>query len=96
MKVSKEQIAAWKQEHKDVYRIDVEDKSCYLKRPSRQAIGYATVAGKDNPVKFNEVLLQECWLGGDEEIKQDDVLFMSVSAKLGELVEVKTAELVKL
>lgn len=35
-------------------------------------------------------------LAGDEEIKTDDALFLGVSTKLGELVEVKEAELKKL
>jgi len=93
---TKEQIAEWKAKHGDVFCIKVEDKVCYLKKPSRKALGYASVAGKDNPLKFNEVLLNDCWLGGDEEIKTNDDLFLSVSPKLTELIEVKEAELEKL
>ena len=47
-------------------------------------------------MKYNEILLNNCWLAGDEEIKTDDALFLGVSTKLGELVEVKEAELKKL
>lgn len=43
-----------------------------------------------------DLRLNNCWLAGDEEIKIDDSLFLGVSAKLGELVEVKEAELKKL
>ena len=52
--------------------------------------------GKTDPMKYNEILLNNCWLAGDEEIKTDDALFLGVSTKLGELVEVKEAELKKL
>ena len=52
--------------------------------------------GKNDPMKYNEILLANCWLAGDEEIKEDDALFLGVSAKLGELVEIKEAELKKL
>jgi len=90
------QIEAWKKEHGDVFHITVEDKACYLKKPSRQALGYAATAAKDNPMKYTEVLLNDCWLGGDEEIKTNDDLFLSVSPKVLELNEIKTAELVKL
>jgi hypothetical protein len=49
-----------------------------------------------NPVRANEALLQNCWLGGDESIKTDDDKFFGVSAKLNEIVEIKDAEIVKL
>jgi hypothetical protein len=94
--VTPEQIEEWKKQHKDIFKITVDGRTCYLKKPSRKALGYASVAGKENPLKFNEVILNNCWLGGDEEIKTDDSLFMSVSAKLTALIEIKDAELEKL
>lgn len=96
MNISNEQLTEWKAKNKEVYQINVEGRTCYVKKPSRQAIGYASMAGKDNPIKFTETLMQDCWLGGDEEIQRDDSLFLSVGAKLAELVEIKSAELVKL
>lgn len=96
MKIDKEQIQQWKSKHGEIFRLKVEDKECYLKKPSRKALGYATVASKDNPLKFNEVILNECWLGGDEEIRTNDDLFLSVSGKLSEIIEIKEAELEKL
>ena len=91
-----EQIKEWKKRHGEIFRIDIDGKSCYLKRPSRKALGYASVAGKNDPLKFNEVILNDCWLGGDEEIKTNDALFLGVAAKIGELIELKEASLVKL
>ena len=76
--------------------IVVGDKGCLPETPSRQALSAAAVVGKNDPMKYNEILLNNCWLDGDEEIKTDDSLFLGVSAKLGELVEVKEAELKKL
>jgi len=93
---TKEQIEEWKTKHVDVFRIKVLDKSCYLKRPSRKDLSYASVAGTNNPLKFNEVILNGCWLAGDEEIKTDDKLFLSAGAKLSEILEVEEAELEKL
>jgi hypothetical protein len=95
-KATKEQISEWKAKHGKVFRIKVEDKACYMKRPSRKALGYAMVAGKNNPLKFNEELLKDCWLGGDEEIKTDDELFFAASAQFGEIVNSKEAELEEL
>lgn len=101
MKISKEQIAEWKAKFGTVNKITVKDaengnKVCYLRQPSRKALGYASQASKDNPMKFNEVILNDCWLGGDDEIKTNDTLFLSVSGKIAELIEVKEAELEKL
>jgi hypothetical protein len=93
---NKEQIENWKGKYGDVFRVQVDDKVCYLKKPSRKALGYASMAGKENPLKFNEVLLNDCWLDGDADIKTNDDLFLSVSSRLAELIEVKEAELEKL
>lgn len=92
----KKQIEEWKAKHGRVFCVTVGDKACYLKKPSRKALGYATVAGKDNPLKFNEVILKDCWLGGDEEIQTNDDLFLGVSAQLPNLIEAKEAELSEL
>ena len=93
---TKEQIKEWKEKHGQISRITVEDKACYLKTPSRKVLGYASMAGKENPLKFNEEILRDCWLAGDEEIRTDDTLFLSICPKLAELIEVKEAELEKL
>jgi hypothetical protein len=90
---TKEQLDEWKSKYGKVSFLKVDGKRCYLKSPSRKALGYASVAGKENPLKFNEVLLADCWLAGDEEIKTDDALFLGASAKLQELIQVKEAEL---
>lgn len=96
MEVTKEQIQEWKKKHGKVFKISCDGKSCYLKPPSRKTLGYAGVAGKDDPLKFNEVILRDCWLGGDEEIRTDDVLFLSVSSQLANIIETKEAELEEL
>jgi hypothetical protein len=95
-KPSAAQIEEWKKQHGDVYRIAVDGKECYLKPPSRKTLGYASVAARENPLKFNEVILRDCWLAGDEEIRTDDTLFLSVSGHLDKLIQIKEAELEKL
>lgn len=94
--ITPEQIEAWKAEHKNVYRIDVGDKVCYLKQPSRRALSFAAAAGQTDPLRYNEIILKDCWLAGDEEIQTDNGLFLSISAKLPELIEIKESALVKL
>ena len=93
---TEKQIAEWKKQYGEVFYVQCDGHIAYLKRPSRKALSYASIAGKENPLKFNELLLNDCWIGGSEEVKTNDSLFLGVSAKLAELVEIKTAELGKL
>ncbi|MFU8843484.1 MAG: hypothetical protein ACNA7V_06705 [Bacteroidales bacterium] len=93
---SPEQIELWKKKHRDIFRLVVDGHVGYFKKPDRKTLSYATVAGAKDPIKFNEVLMNNCWVGGSEEIKTDDSLFFSASGKLAELIEIKEAELVKL
>lgn len=100
-------IQQWKAKYGDVFRVTVggglneetgqiDEKVAYLKKPDRRVLSVATIAGKNDPMKYNEIILNNCWLEGDEEIKTDDAYFLGVSAKLADLVEIKEAELKKL
>jgi len=89
-----EQIEAWKKKYGKLYGIKVDGHICYLKKPDRNSLAYAGTIAQTNPMKSNELLLTACWLGGSEAIKTNDELFYGASAKLGELVVVKEAELV--
>lgn len=91
-----QKIQEWKAKHGDVYRVEVDGHIAYLKKPSRKALGAAAVIGKQDPMKYNEVLLNNCWIEGDEVIKTDDALFLGVSAQLAEIIEIKEATLKKL
>lgn len=90
------QIKEWKSKYGDVFEVLVEDKKCYLRKPDRKILGLATSVGQKNPMKFNEIILHNCWLAGDEEIKTDDDYFLGVGAKLETLIQIKEAEIKKL
>jgi len=94
--VTEEQIAEWKEKYGEVYKLKVEDAVCYLKEPDRKTLSYATTVGQKDPMKFNEIMLNSCWLGGDEIIKTKDSYFLSASTKLAELIQIKEATLEKL
>ncbi|MDU6660077.1 MAG: hypothetical protein E6494_08185 [Capnocytophaga sp.] len=96
MDVTKEQIKQWKAKYKEVFVLRVDDKVAYLRTPDRATLSYASTLATKDPMKFNEAILTNCWLGGDEEIKTDDALFFSASSKLGELIQIKEATLEKL
>lgn len=91
-----EQIAAWKNVHKDIWKIEVENSVCYLRKPDRSTMKAVATIGGNDPIRANEILLENCWLGGDESIKTDDDKFFGVSGQLANIVEIKQAELKKL
>lgn len=92
--VTQEMIAEWKQKHGDVFKIKVGGFACFVKKPTRKTLSYASAA-KDT-IKYNEIVLDGSWLAGDEEIKKDDSLFFAAIKRMDEVFEVKEAELEKL
>lgn len=91
-----EDIAKWKKKHGDVFAYESDGKICYLRRPSRQVISAATVSGQNDPFNFAQVIIENCWLGGDDELRTADKYFMGLSQKVNEIVEIKVGELKKL
>ena len=53
------------------------------------------ICGKD-AVKMNEALLNNCWIDGDKEMRDDDAYFFAVAEKIQGMMEAKEAELKKL
>lgn len=93
--VTPDQIEQWKKKHGEVFQIEVGESVCYLKKPDRLTIKASLSAGADK-IRSNEIMLANCWLGGDENIKTDDSMFFGVSGVLDELIDIKAAELKKL
>ena len=94
MKYDKEQLREWKTKWGDLYEISVEGKSCVLHKPTRKDLSYASVV-KD-PIKLSEVMLKQLWVAGDEELQEQDDLFMAVVSKMEDVLKVKEAEIKKL
>lgn len=84
-----------KKTHGTVYRIEVGDKVAYLKKPNRQTLSFASATGTKDPMKFNEIILKQCWIEGDLEIQTDDDLFLSVCGVLDGIIQVQAAKLEK-
>lgn len=89
-------IEAWKKKYGDVYLYETDGKKCYLRAADRKTISAAAVIGHGDMIKYNEVVLKNCWLGGDEEIQTEDKYFLGVSQILSELINIKEGALKKL
>lgn len=94
MGYTEQEIKDWKAKYGELFLISVDDKSCILHRPTRKDLSFASVV-KD-PIKMSEAMLNTLWVAGDEEIKEDDTLFLAVIQKMQDVLEVKEAEIKKL
>jgi hypothetical protein len=84
-----------------VYELSVGGKKCYLKElpmPIYELVlGLVLpVQGQPQYLRAGEVILMNCWVGGDEEIKTDEALKIAACVKAMGLFEVQEAELKKL
>lgn len=91
-----EQVIAAKKEYDHVFLLTVEDKKCYIHKPTRMVIDLAVQSAAKRSSMFDETILKNCWLAGDKEIVEVDEYFYAVSKQLDEVIKFKTAELKKL
>ena len=97
VKPTPEDIKGWKAKYKSVHKLTIEGKTAYLRNPDRRTLSLAmSKIAKSDVMGGSEAILENCWLGGDPEIKTDDDLFMAAVGKVGDLIQVKEAELEKL
>lgn len=94
MQFTDEEIKGWKEKHGELYQVSVEGYSCILHKPTRKDLSY--ISSVKDPIKMSELLLEQTWVAGDEEIKTNDELFMAVVSKMDEIVKFKEAEVKKL
>jgi hypothetical protein len=59
-------------------------------------MSYAMTKMQSNPLGYAEVILNQCFLGGDEEVKTNDDYFFGAAAQLEQMIEAKNAALKKL
>lgn len=101
MTVNEEQIARWKQEHGTVFRYTAtkdgeEPKVGYFKKISPQTMDAYESMLKRSKLTADDVVISNCWLGGDQEIVDNDDYRMGLRDWLGLLlvkVEGEMAEL---
>jgi hypothetical protein len=82
--------------HGKLKAIRVDDKIGLFKKPTRQIIGMASALSTTDPMKYLEMLAENCMVAGDKELLEDDDCFMAIMPFLNMLIETKTAELLKL
>lgn len=69
---------------------------CYLHAPSLAVIDACKQTAGKSELKFNEVLVANCWIDGDKELKDVDEYRAGLYQWLGLLIRVVDGELKKL
>ena len=95
-KATEEQIKAWKEKYEAVFRITCKERelAAYCRNPTRQELSFISTI-KDS-VKFNEALLKNCWLEGDDKIQTSDTVFMGLAPQIAQLMHSEEVILEKL
>lgn len=103
-----EQIEKWKVKYGAVHGIEVDGHICYVRKIDRNTASYALSQmsfkvnkSDNNDVEINlgkqfktgEAVLNNCWLGGSEEIRNDTSLWMNACIIAGQLIEIKEGSL---
>ena len=94
MTFTQEQIESWKKKHGEIFELTIEDKSCIIRRPTRQEFSF--VSGIKDPIQLSETLLKQLWIDGDKEILEDDAYFLAAISQLDEVLRQKEASVKKL
>jgi len=89
-----DQIAEWKDKYGKVFTYQVGEKIGYLRPVNRN--DYSLAASKitsAGPAKFNEIIINATWLGGDAALKTEDKYFFGLIDKIEELMDKQKGEL---
>lgn len=98
-----EQIAQWKEEvtkkfgaDAKVFVYQVDDKVCYVRSVDRTTYSAAAAKVSTSPAKFTDTVIENCWLGGCDEIKKVDQYYFGLSDFLEEMIAKKKGSLTEL
>lgn len=98
--LSPEEVKAFKEKYGAVFRFVSADKKykCFLHTPDRITLDAADAISTQSKKssKYAETIIKNTWLAGDKEMVNEDGYFYGLNKHVGQLVEVKEAELEKL
>jgi hypothetical protein len=93
MTITPDQLVEWKAKYGDVLAIEIEGLIAYF-RPlyDLRILKPAFAASLVSSVAFDESLVNNAWLGGDERLRTDDDLFADLAEKLGDQLDIPEFE----
>lgn len=70
--------------------------ACYISKPARPVLSKAVSdIAQGRLMEASETILRSCWIEGDEQIIEDDELFMSASTVINQIISFRQATLKK-
>ena len=78
-----------------VFCLRVEDAKAWLKNIDRKLVSMVSMTAGSDPIEAAEVILENCWLEGDERIKTVDEYFFGAMTQLQALRAMKSAQIKK-
>ncbi|CAM1365915.1 hypothetical protein [Tenacibaculum xiamenense] len=99
--ITESQFHTWKEKYGKLIKVEIENEEevpcfAYFRKPSMATRAAVLQTSKVDEFKALEVLFKNCYLGGDEEIKQDDDLKISVITAFADLTQPKEAKAKKI
>lgn len=89
--VTEETIAMWKNRHRRITEISVVEDDVeyvgYFKRPDMDTMSAVNKLAKTDEIKSAMIMFNNCWLGGDDALKEDAVLTMSTIGRLTQVFD---------
>lgn len=97
MKFTKAQIEEFKKKYGSVFQYTTKDgKSCLLRSPDLNILDACRTISGGSSIKFDEALLSNCWIAGDEELKTVDKYKIGLFDWLGGIIQKIEGELEEL
>lgn len=91
--LTSEEISLLKAKHVYVYEQEIDGRLAYLKRPDRATLSAAEKVGENDSNTYNQIVVENCWLGGCEELKDDAIYCAVLAGCIMQLFKVKIGEL---
>ncbi|HAO15382.1 MAG TPA: hypothetical protein DDE71_07460 [Tenacibaculum sp.] len=90
--ITQETIANWKKEHGKVFELSTKGATAYIRKPDFNEVDYATSVSIKSPLSFPKEIINQCWLGGDEVIKNDVGHVMGLASSIDKIVQTVEVE----
>lgn len=94
--VTEAMIENWKKQYGKVYEISVPlddekkaEATAYFRKPDLKTIGAAAKFAETDPIKSGLIMFDNCWLGGDERMKEDEECKVSAVQLVSSLFTVR-------
>lgn len=95
-KVTAAEIQQWKAKYGKVFRYSVDGKECYLRPVDRNLYSLAASKISTSPAKFNEIVIDGIWLGGDDELRKEESYYFGLIDFVEEFMAKKKGSLQEL